>query len=263
MVSHGEENLLIIKGSIDEVCRRCSSVEYKGERHAMSGDGMESVRAIVDEMLEDGMKVLAVAYRPLKEGTLSQEDEHDFILLGYLAFFDAPKKSAAGAIQKLQKLHVGVRVLTGDHRDIALSVCRRLGIDTAQTLTGRELEQLGKDELPIKIEHTTLFAELSPKQKVQVVQILRSNGHTVGFLGDGMNDLPAIVESDVGISVDTAAEAVKEGADVILLKKDLNVLEAGIKEGRRAARSRRMISARTLLLKLLGQSICSALSQRI
>lgn len=263
LVSHGEENLLIIKGSIDEVCRRCSSVEYKGERHAMSGDGMESVRAIVDEMLEDGMKVLAVAYRPLKEGTLSQEDEHDFILLGYLAFFDAPKKSAAGAIQKLQKLHVGVRVLTGDHRDIALSVCRRLGIDTAQTLTGRELEQLGKDELPIKIEHTTLFAELSPKQKVQVVQILRSNGHTVGFLGDGMNDLPAIVESDVGISVDTAAEAVKEGADVILLKKDLNVLEAGIKEGRRAARSRRMISARTLLLKLLGQSICSALSQRI
>ena len=263
LVSHGEENLLIIKGSIDEVCRRCSSVEYKGERHAMSGDGMESVRAIVDEMLEDGMKVLAVAYRPLKEGTLSQEDEHDFILLGYLAFFDAPKKSAAGAIQKLQKLHVGVRVLTGDHRDIALSVCRRLGIDTAQTLTGRELEQLGKDELPIKIEHTTLFAELCPKQKVQVVQILRSNGHTVGFLGDGMNDLPAIVESDVGISVDTAAEAVKEGADVILLKKDLNVLEAGIKEGRRAARSRRMISARTLLLKLLGQSICSALSQRI
>ena len=234
LVRNGEENLLIIKGSIDEVYLRCSSVEYKGERHAISGEGMASVRAIVDEMLEDGMKVLAVAYRPLKAATLSQDDEHDFILLGYLAFFDAPKESAAGAIQKLQKLHVGVRVLTGDHRDIAISVCRRLGIDTTQTLTGRELEQLDKDELPIKIEHTTLFAELSPKQKVQVVQLLRSNGHTVGFLGDGMNDLPAIVEADVGISVDTAAEAVKEGAGVILLKKDLNVLEAGIQEGRRA-----------------------------
>lgn len=234
LVRHEEENLLIIKGSIDEVCRRCSSVEYKGQRHGFSGDGAESVRAIVDEMLEDGMKVLAVAYKPLKEATLSQEDEHDFILLGYLAFFDAPKESAAGAIQKLQKLHVGVRVLTGDHRDIAVSVCRRLGIDTAQTLTGRELEQLSDDELPVKVERTSLFPELSPRQKVQVVQLLRANGHTVGFLGDGMNDLPAIVEADVGISVDTAAEAVKEGADVILLKKDLNVLEEGIHEGRRA-----------------------------
>lgn len=234
LVEHKEENLPIIKGSIDEVFDRCGSVEYKGQRQAISGDGMGSVRTIVDEMLEDGMKVLAVAYKPLDQATLSPEDEHDFILLGYLAFFDAPKESAAGAIQKLHKLHVGVRVLTGDHRDIAVSVCRRLGVDTAQTLTGRELEQLDEDALPVKIEHTTLFVELSPRQKVQVVQILRDNGHTVGFLGDGMNDLPAMVEADVGISVDTAAEAVKEGADVILLKKDLNVLEAGIQEGRRA-----------------------------
>ena len=234
LVKHREANLLIIKGGIDEVCCRCISVEYKGERRAISGDGMESVRAVVDEILEDGMKVLAVAYKPLKGVFLSQEDEHDFILLGYLAFFDAPKESAAGAIRKLQNLHVGVRVLTGDHRDIAVSICRRLGIDTTQSLTGRDLEQLSEEELPIKIERTTLFAELSPKQKVQVVQLLRANGHTVGFLGDGMNDLPAIAEADVGISVDTAAEAVKEGADVILLKKDLNVLEAGIQEGRKA-----------------------------
>lgn len=234
LVRHGDEHLLIVKGSIDEVCRRCSSVEYKGERTVISGDGSDSVRAVVDEMLEDGMKVLAVAYKPLREATLSQQDEQDLILLGYLCFFDAPKTSAAGAIQKLHELHVGVRVLTGDHRDIAVSVCRRLGIDTSQMLTGEALEQLSDDELPIKIERTTLFAELSPKQKVQIVRLLRANGHTVGFLGDGMNDLPAIVEADVGISVDTAAEAVKEGADVVLLKKDLNVLEEGIGEGRKA-----------------------------
>lgn len=234
LVKHGEENLLIVKGSIEEVCRRCGSVEYKGQRHAISGGEAESVRAVVDEMLEDGMKVLAVACKPLSGTVLSREDEHDLTLLGYLAFFDAPKASAAGAIQKLQELHVGVRVLTGDHRDVAVSVCRRLGIGTAQMLTGAELERLSDEELPVKIEHTTLFAELSPKQKVQVVQILRANGHTVGFLGDGMNDLPAIVEADVGISVDTAAEVVKEGADVVLLKKDLNVLEEGIQEGRRA-----------------------------
>lgn len=234
LVKHGAENLLIIKGSIDEVCRRCSYIEYRGECRSIDIDGSASIHAIVDEMLEDGMKVLAVAYKPLKETKLSRKDENDFILLGYLAFFDAPKQSAAAAIDKLQKLHVGVRVLTGDNRDVAVSICRRLGIDTIQTLTGRELEQLTDDELPIKIERTTVFAELSPKQKVQVMQTLRANGHTVGFLGDGMNDLPAIVESDVGISVDTAAEAVKEGADVVLLKKDLNVLEEGIKEGRKA-----------------------------
>lgn len=125
-------------------------------------------------------------------------------------------------------------MLTGDQESVAISICRRLGIDTAETLTGAQLENLSDDEAPIKIERTTVFSELSPKQKAQIVQTLQSNGHTVGFLGDGMNDLPAVVESDVGISVDTAAEAVREGADVILLKKDLNVLEEGIKEGRKA-----------------------------
>ena len=134
----------------------------------------------------------------------------------------------------MQKLHVDVRVLTGDNQDTAVSICRRLGIDTMHTLTGAEMEHLTDNEISVKLEHTTVFSELSPKQKVQVVQTLRANGHTVGFLGDGMNDLPAIVESDVGISVDTAAETVKEAADVVLLKKDLHVLEEGIKEGRRA-----------------------------
>ena len=230
LVRHGAENLLLVKGSIEAVCRRCAWVEYKGQRHAMDAGGAASVHAIVDEMLEDGMKVLAVAYKPLAQGQLVPEDEQELILLGYLAFFDAPKRSASAAIGKLQQLHVGIRVLTGDQRDTALSICRRLGIDTARTLTGRELAQLSDDELPVTIEHTTVFAELSPKQKVQVLQTLQANGHTVGFLGDGMNDLPAIVASDVGISVDTAAQAVKEGADVILLKKDLNVLEEGIQE---------------------------------
>lgn len=145
-----------------------------------------------------------------------------------------PSGLAADAIRKLRDLHVGIRVLTGDQKTVADSICRRLGIDTEQTLTGTELEGLSDDELPVRIERTTVFSELSPKQKVLILQTLQANGHTVGFLGDGMNDLPAIVESDVGISVDTAADAVKEGADVILLKKDLNVLEEGIQEGRKA-----------------------------
>ncbi len=234
LVRHGQENLLIIKGSVTEVYQRCSYIEYKSERHKIDLHGDASVHAIVDEMLEDGMKVLAVAYKPMGRETISSENENGLTLLGYLAFFDAPKQSAADAIAKLQKLHVNVRVLTGDNQETAISICRRLGIDTVHVLTGAELERLTDNEISVKLEHTTVFSELSPKQKVQVVQTLRSNGHTVGFLGDGMNDLPAIVESDVGISVDTAAETVKEAADVVLLKKDLNVLEEGIQEGRRA-----------------------------
>ena len=234
LVNSGSHSLLIVKGSVDEVCRRCRYIEYKGERRIMEADVLSNVHAVVDDMLEDGMKVLAVACKPVQKDQLDIDDEQDLTLLGYLAFFDAPKKTASRAIQKMKSLHVGIKVLTGDQKDVAVSVCRRLGIDIQSVLTGRELDTMTGDEQLIRIENTTVFAELSPKQKVLIVQTLQTNGHTVGFLGDGMNDLPAIVESDVGISVDTAAEAVKESADVILLEKDLNVLEEGILEGRKA-----------------------------
>lgn len=234
LVKAEEENLLIIKGSIDEVCRRCSHIEYKGRRSPIEESGLSSVHAVVDEMLEDGMKLLAVAYKPVDTEQLHLEEEQGFVLLGYLAFFDAPKQTAADAIQTLQSLHVGVKVLTGDQRRVAVSICRRLGIDTAQVITGAEFDLLTDEELLVRMEQTAVFAELSPKQKVWILKTLQSNGHTVGYLGDGMNDLPAMVEADVGISVDTAAEAVKESADVILLKKDLKVLGEGILEGRKA-----------------------------
>lgn len=234
LVKNSTGSLLLVKGSIDEVCRRCRYIEYKGKRSLIESDRFSSVHAVVDEMLEDGMKVLAVAYKQIDQEQLCTGDENELCLLGYLAFFDAPKKTASDAIQKLKNLHVRIKVLTGDQKDTAISVCRRLGIDTEHILTGQELDTLTHDEQPIRIENTTVFAELSPKQKSAVVKALQTNGHTVGFLGDGMNDLPAITQSDVGISVDTATEAVKESADVILLKKDLNVLEEGILEGRKA-----------------------------
>lgn len=234
LVGGEENNLLIVKGSIEEVCSRCRYVEYKGEKREKKPENSSDVHAVVDEILEDGMKVLAVAYKPVKKNTLTKEDETDLILIGYLAFFDAPKKTAADAIGKLKTLQVGIRVLTGDQKSVAASVCHRLGIDTSQILTGAELDAMSEEKQIMQIENTMVFAELSPKQKAEIVETLQANGHTVGYLGDGMNDLPAMVESDVGISVDTAAEAVKEGADVILLKKDLNVLEEGILEGRKA-----------------------------
>lgn len=234
LLSGSKENLLIIKGSIDEVVRHCSQTEYRGQKGPIGSDALPNAHAVVDEMLEDGMKVLAVAYKTLDKDVISLEDEQGFTLLGYLAFFDAPKKSAASSIKKLHALHVKVKVLTGDQKGVALSICRRLGISTEAVMTGAELDVLSDNELPVRIEKTNIFAELSPKQKAKIVETLQSNGHTVGYLGDGMNDLPAVVQADVGISVDNAAEAVKESADVILLKKDLNVLEEGILEGRKA-----------------------------
>ncbi len=231
LVHDGEQRLLLVKGSIEDVCKRCTYAEYKHERHKMD---FASVHAIVDEMLEDGMKMLAVAYKKVHSDTVCVGDEHDLILLGFLAFFDAPKKSAANTIQKLKDLNINIRVLTGDQKNVAISICRRLGIDSHNVMTGIELAQYDENMLPIALEKVAIFAELSPKQKAQVVNVLESNGHVVGFLGDGMNDLPAIVEADVGISVDTAAETVKESADVILLKKDLAVLDEGVLEGRKA-----------------------------
>lgn len=234
VVQDGEDGLLIIKGSIDEVVRKCRYAEHAGNVMQMKDDPASSVHAVVDEMLEDGMKVIAVAYKHLTDDGQLSNEENDFILLGYLAFFDAPKKSAVGAISKLQDLSVNIKVLTGDQMLVAQSICKRLGIPTTHVITGAELERLSDNELPIIVENTTVFAGLSPKQKETIVELLQSNGHTVGFLGDGMNDLPAIMQADVGISVENAAEAVKDSANVILLKKDLGVLEEGILEGRKA-----------------------------
>ncbi len=231
LLQQQEENLEIIKGSVDNVLRVCSYVDYQGQ--ILPIESAQGPNPVVEELTEDGMKVLAIAYRLTTDRTLEGQ-EKDFVLLGYLGFFDAPKKSAAQAIHSLQALHIDVRVLTGDNMQTALSVCSRLGIPTDKVLTGEELAQLEENDLPLRLEETRIFAQLSPKQKADIVRILQQNGHRVGYLGDGMNDLPAAFQADVGISVDTAVEAVKETADVILLKKDLNVLEEGILEGRRA-----------------------------
>ncbi len=229
-----DKKYLLVKGSVDEVVRRCKYIEYRGKISDFGTDGLKNVHAVVDEMLQDGMKVLAVAYKNLSTDKLLPSDEYDLTLLGYLVFFDAPKKSAASAIKKLHELKVNIKVLTGDNADITASICRRLDIAADKVISGTNLESLSEDELTVCIEKNNVFAELSPKQKMRIVEILQENSHTVGFLGDGMNDLPAMVQADVGISVDTAVESVKESADVILLKKDLNVLEKGILEGRRA-----------------------------
>ncbi len=226
--------LMIVKGNLDEVVSRCRFVSYRGELQEIDANDLSGMHAVVDEMVEDGMKVLAIATKPFNKNTMQTKDESDLTLLGYLGFFDAPKQSAASAIQKLQDLHIHVKILTGDHLDVASSICRRLGISTDYALTGTELDALSDNELQIRMERTTIFADLSPRQKSFIIQTLQENGHYVGFLGDGLNDLPAEMQADVSISVDNATDAVKESADVILLKKDLNVLSDGVQEGRKA-----------------------------
>ena len=225
---------LIMKGNISQIVSRCSHVEFRGEILPMEKNGMQSVASVVDEMLQDGMKVIAVARKKIeKQDQIIPTDENNMILMGYLAFFDAPKKTAKTSVEALKRLQVTPKILTGDQADVAASICRRVGIPSEIILTGVDLDQMTDDELGKTVENNHVFAELTPGQKVRIVSALRQNGHTVGFLGDGINDIPALCESNVGISVDTAVDAAKDAADVVLLQKDLGVLEQGILEGRK------------------------------
>ena len=225
---------LIVKGNISQIVARCSHVEFRGEILPMEKNVMESVDSVVDEMLQDGMKVIAVARKKIeKQSQIIPADEKDLILMGYLAFFDAPKKTAKTSVEALKRLKVTPKILTGDQADVAASICKRVGIPSEIILTGAELDQMTDTELNEAVEKIHVFAELTPGQKVRLVSALRQNGRTVGFLGDGINDIPALCESNVGISVDTAVDAAKDAADVVLLQKDLGVLEQGILEGRK------------------------------
>lgn len=227
-------NQLIVKGDIEQVVSRCSKVEFKEQIVSIEPNMSHSVSAIVDEMLQDGMKVIAVARKPLEhQSQITTEDEEDLILMGYLAFFDAPKSTVKDSIKALKGLNVIPKILTGDQMDVAISICRRVGIPCKKCMSGKELNEVTDIELTQIVEDIHVFAELTPGQKVRIVSALRNSGHTVGFLGDGINDIPALNEANVGISVDTAVDAAKDAADVVLLEKDLNVLEEGILEGRR------------------------------
>ena len=225
---------LIMKGDIAHILSRCSHVEYRGTRLPMEKDARQSVFSVVGEMLQDGMKVIAVARKHV--GTrkeITPDDEKDMTLVGYLSFFDAPKQTASESVTALKRLKVIPKILTGDQAAIALSVCRRVGISAEHILTGTQLDEMTDCELKKVVEETHVFAELTPGQKVRLVSALKENGHTVGFLGDGVNDIPALNEANVGISVDAAVDAAKDAADVVLLQKDLNVLEQGVLEGRK------------------------------
>ncbi len=226
---------MICKGALEEVLAVCTSVEVDGCVRPLAAEERARVTAQAEALASEGMRVLGVARKanPAGAGTLTVEDERDMTLIGYLAFLDPPKASSADAIRALAAHGVETKVLTGDSARVAEHVCRSIGIPVAGVLTGAEVESLTDEELARRVQETSVFAKLSPAQKARVVSTLRGLGHAVGFMGDGVNDAAAMRASDCGISVDSAVDVAREAADIILLEKDLMVLERGIECGRR------------------------------
>lgn len=226
---------MITKGAIEEMLRISSHVEYGGEVTKLTEEMKKVVLHQVDALNADGMRVLGVAQKtnPSPAGEFSVKDESDMVLIGYLAFLDPPKETTAAAINALNNYGVGVKILTGDNEKVTKCICRQVGLSAEHILMGDDFDDMTDEELGKAAEKTTVFAKLSPSQKARVVRLLRENGHSVGYMGDGINDAAAMKASDVGISVDTAVDIAKESADVILLEKDLMVLEEGIVEGRK------------------------------
>lgn len=226
---------MITKGAVEEMLKISSFVEFDGQVVPLTEELKRIVLKKVDEFNEKGMRVIAVAQKsePSPVGTFSVKDEAEMVLIGYLAFLDPPKETAASAIKALHDYGVAVKILTGDNEKVTYCVCQQVGLPVENMLLGNDVENMSDEQLAIEAEKTTVFAKLSPNQKARIVEILRNNGHSVGYMGDGINDAPAMKASDVGISVDTAVDIAKESANIILLEKNLMVLEQGIIEGRK------------------------------
>lgn len=226
---------MITKGAVEEMLSICDFAEYNGEIMPLTTKVKKEILARVNDLNEDGMRVIGLAQKtnPSPVGSFGVKDECEMVLLGYLAFLDPPKESTKDAIKVLKEHGVTTKILTGDNEKVTRCICRQVGLKVENILLGSDIEKMSSDELKKAVEETTVFAKLSPEQKSTIVTVLRENGHTVGFMGDGINDAVAMKSADVGISVDTAVDIAKESADVILLEKSLMVLEEGIIEGRK------------------------------
>lgn len=226
---------IITKGAVEEMLSICSHTEFNGEVQSLTDELKVKAQKISEEMNRKGMRVLAVAQKSYieKVGNFSVSDEKEMVLIGFLAFLDPPKPSAAEAIKQLHEYGVEVKILSGDNDIVVKSIGRQVGIDTSYSLTGPDIENMDEATLKEHVKTTTCFSKLTPLQKTQIISILQEQENTVGFLGDGINDAAALRQSDIGISVDSAVDIAKENADIILLEKDLMVLEDGVLEGRK------------------------------
>ena len=226
---------LITKGAVDEIIASCKYIELDGKVEEINKELIENAKKIVEENNNEGIRVIAVAQKNEIHGinVFSTEDEKNMVLIGFVGFLDPPKKSAKTAINKLKRFGVKTKVLTGDSEGVAINICQKIGIDTEQTLNGSQIDNLTDDEIKKMLNKVNVYSKLTPFQKKRIVRLFQEEGHVVGYMGDGINDGPPLKQADVGISVDTAVDIAKEVADIILLEKDLNVLEEGVIEGRR------------------------------
>lgn len=236
VVAHGrDKHILICKGAVEEIFSVSTQYELDGARGPLDASHFATAKEETIALNEDGFRVVAVAYKEFDSPRASYSivDESDLVLLGYIAFLDPPKDSAREAIAALAARGVQVKILTGDNEVITRKICREVQVEAGAILLGHEIERLNEEELANAAARTTVFAKLTPAQKERIVRALRLRGHVVGFLGDGINDSPALKAADVGISVDSAVDIAKESADIILLEKSLMVLQEGVTDGRK------------------------------
>ena len=237
LLEHGGRRILVIKGAPEDVLKLSSRYELSGENDTQPFDAAALARANTQfqTLCEEGFRVLGIAWReePASQTHVVVSDEHDFVFAGYAAFLDPPKASAGQAIAALERSGVGIKIITGDNERVTQYVCTQLDIPIEGLLTGTELAALSEEALSARIEETNLFCRVNPSQKNRIILALKRRGHVVGYLGDGINDAPSLHTADVGISVDGAVDVAKDAADIILLEHDLEVVERGVREGRR------------------------------
>ncbi len=228
-------HVLICKGAVEEVFSACKHYELNDQRGLLDASHLAQAQAETRVLNEDGFRVVAVAYKEIFDlkPSYSADDESDLTLLGYIAFLDPPKETAAAAIAALNRSGVTVKIITGDNEIVTRKICREVGLEVDRIMLGPEIEKMSAAALADLAPSVAVFAKVSPEQKARVISALHANGHIVGFLGDGINDSPALKAADVGISVDTAVDIAKESADIILLEKSLMVLQEGVIEGRK------------------------------
>lgn len=223
---------LITKGAVEEILNICTTFEYKGQTEKLTNKKIENMRKICKNLNEEGFRVVAICKKIITNNKkdFNSTDEKDMTLLGFIGFLDPPKESAKEAIEGLNNAGIRVMVLTGDNVEVTRCVCNKAGINSKEIITGNKIDTLSDVALSRLLKRNNIFAKLSPIQKARIVRVLKQNGNVVGYMGDGINDSPALTNSDVGISVDTAVDIAKETADIILLEKDLNVLLDGVME---------------------------------
>lgn len=235
VVSDGTKKQLITKGAVEEILNICTMIDYRGEVSPITKEIKLNIQKVAKELNEEGLRVVAVCQKNDIENIekFDVEDESHMVLMGFIGFLDPPKESAKESIEKLNNAGIRVIVLTGDNAEVTRCVCNKVGINSKNIVLGSKIDKLSDVALLRVIKKTNIFAKLSPIQKARIVRILKQSGNIVGYMGDGINDSPSLINSDVGVSVDTAVDIAKESADIILLEKDLNVLLDGVTEGRR------------------------------